>query len=392
MKREDGSGTGLRTGRAGAGARIHDQCSHATGRVQAGLARRAWRALPVLVALGLPAVSLAVVPLLVVLGHRVIKDMVLNQVKGQLIGSLAGMGCKGAHLAGLIAQASAAHGGLGGPRLPGGLPGGLGGAMKHGPAGAAGGLAGTMGGGAPGGAAGALGSGAGGTAGTVAGAVGEVAEGAAQAGRLGVGGKLGRSAGLLGGLLGKVARKARPSAPGSSGRPIGVPADVSGSAQLPDLAKGMEVMRQQHPGMAGSLTPEQSARADEVMGQMNEAMSHPLSRAETLEVFDELASLGVLTDSMRSEARECILLAGPGAEQAVGTSGAMLKAVVLPNLRTVKARLANLAPGEEDQLADGVVEGLHEASADDRKHFQEGLGAGFFPPSVVEKVRARLKQ
>ena len=380
--------------------KAHGACSHRARWAGGRPARGAWRTIPVLLVLGMPAASLAVVPLLVLLGHRVIKDMVLNQVKGQLIGSLAGMGCKGARLAGLIAEAGTTHGGPGGLKLPGGLagsmgrnaaagPGGLAGAMGGG---ARGGLTEAVAGGAPGGGAAARGIGDGIAAGAVRGAVEGGAEG--LAGKMSPGGKLG--GGIMGGILGKLAGKVKPPIPGPSlgHAPGGMPVMAAPEGTRPTLSQAMDEVRRQQPGTGtgASLTPEQSERADEAMGQMDEAMSHPLSRAETLEVFDELAGLGVLTDSMRTEARECILLAPPGSDQAVGTSGAMLKAVVLPNLRQVKARLANLAPEEEDQLAEGVVQALHESSGSDRKQFREGLGAGFFPPAVMEKVRARLKE
>jgi hypothetical protein len=36
-----------------------------------------------------------------------------------------------------------------------------------------------------------------------------------------------------------------------------------------------------------------------------------------------------------------------------------------------------------------MVDALNSASPADRKAFFDGLGAGFFPPAVVEQVRAR---
>ena len=78
-------------------------------------------------------------------------------------------------------------------------------------------------------------------------------------------------------------------------------------------------------------------------------------------------------------------------EEALGSTGSLMKAVLLPRLRETREKLSNLAPGEQDQLADGVEQALREASPADRKSFLEGLGAGFFPPGVVEKVRARVR-
>jgi hypothetical protein len=59
-------------------------------------------------------------------------------------------------------------------------------------------------------------------------------------------------------------------------------------------------------------------------------MVHPLSRAETLEVFDQLRGVGMLPDDMYSEARDCIMLADESASQSIGGTGAMFKSVVLP--------------------------------------------------------------
>ena len=142
----------------------------------------------------------------------------------------------------------------------------------------------------------------------------------------------------------------------------------------------------QMPGMS----PEQAAQMQQAMATMQEAMSQPLSRAETIGVFDELASLGLLTNEMRNEARDCIALAPPGSDDAIGTAGAMMKNMVLPALRDAKARLAVLTPAEQSQLADDMVAALREASPRDRKLFLDGLGAGFFPAPVVETVRAKM--
>jgi hypothetical protein len=122
---------------------------------------------------------------------------------------------------------------------------------------------------------------------------------------------------------------------------------------------------------------------------MQQTMAQPLSRAETLAVFDELADLGVLSPAMRAEARDCITLAPPGAN--VGMAGAMLKNMVVPQLRASRDMMASLSPEERLQLADEIVDGLKEASPEDRKAFQDGFGIGFFPPDVVERVKAKLR-
>jgi hypothetical protein len=248
-----------------------------------------------LLAAALPTAGAAVLPLLALVGKQVVQDMVMGAVKSHLIGSLAGMGCKGARLAGLIATASAAHG--------------------------AGGLRGL---------------------------------GAAAAGGM---------------------------SPGGATMPAGMPGGMAmGSGQ--DMSQMFAAM-----GGAG-MTPEQMARAQEAMALMQHAMEHPLTRPETLEVFAELEGLGLLTDAMHDEARDCILLAPPGSDRMLGQTGAIFKEVLLPQLRETKAKLSNLGPDEQDQLAQGIAEALREARPEDRKSFSEGLGLGFFPKAVVEKVGA----
>jgi hypothetical protein len=138
------------------------------------------------------------------------------------------------------------------------------------------------------------------------------------------------------------------------------------------------------------MTPEQQATMRQMVESMQGAMAKPLSREETKAVFDEMADLGLLTDSIRNEAKDCITYAAPGAGDSVGAAGAMLKNTVLPSVRQAKERMAAMAPGKQTQLADGIVEGLNSASAADRKAFLDGFGAGVFPAAVVEQVRARV--
>ena len=102
-----------------------------------------------------------------------------------------------------------------------------------------------------------------------------------------------------------------------------------------------------------------------------------------------MADLGLLSPAMRAEAHDCVTLAPPGAN--VGMAGAMLKNMVLPQLRTARETMANLTPEERTQLADEIVEGLNDASPEDRKAFQEGFGLGFFPPDVGERVKAKMR-
>jgi hypothetical protein len=140
-----------------------------------------------------------------------------------------------------------------------------------------------------------------------------------------------------------------------------------------------------------SMSPEQQAMVQNAMAQMQGAMSKPLSREETKAVFDELADIGMINDKMRSEAKDCIALAPPGAGDQVGAAGALLKNTVIPAARQAKERMAAASPEEQKQLADGMVEALNSASSEDRKAFFDGMGLGFFPAPVVEQVRARVK-
>jgi hypothetical protein len=127
------------------------------------------------------------------------------------------------------------------------------------------------------------------------------------------------------------------------------------------------------------------------MVQMQGAMAQPLSRTETAAVFDELAEIGLVNDKMRTEAKECIALAPPGSGDQLGAAGALMKNTVIPAARDAKERMAGASPEEQKQLADGMVEALNSASPADRKAFFDGLGLGFFPPAVVDQVRAQVK-
>jgi hypothetical protein len=182
------------------------------------------------------------------------------------------------------------------------------------------------------------------------------------------------------------------------GRSMGQATGVGSSGRMdlptmtPEAAGDMsQVLAAMQARYGGTMTPDQMARAQEAMRGIQRASEHPLTRPETLAVFDELKGLGVLTDSMHSEARDCILLAPAGSDTALGQSGAMIKEVVLPQLRDTRAKLANLGPEEQAQLAQGIADALREASPADRQAFQEGLGLGFFPPAVVEKARAAAR-
>lgn len=224
---------------------------------------------------------------LLALGKQIVQNAVFGSVKNELIGSLAGMGCKGAAVAGLAAAASA---------------------------GGATGAASAMG-----------------------------------------------------------------------------PRSGAGGMDPATMQKAMEMAQQQMAAQGRSLTPEQQAVMQKAMRQMQTASAQPLSPIETTAVFDELAELGLINDSLRKEANDCISSAPPGSADAVGSAGAMLRSTVLPAARHAKERMASLSPEEQKQLGDGIVEALNSASPADRKAFFDGMGAGFFPPAVIEQVRAQVK-
>lgn len=190
--------------------------------------------------------------------------------------------------------------------------------------------------------------------------------------------------GCKGATLAGLAAAAKADGAAVSTAPKGGPGAIDPAA----MQKAMEMMQQQV--AQGRISPEQVAMMQKAMAQMQSSLSQPLSREETAAVFDDLAELGLLTDSMRSEAKDCIA-AQSGSSDSIGVAGATLKNVVLPSARQAKERIAEATPEEQGQLADGIVEALNSASAADRKAFLDGFGIGFFPAPVVEQVRTRVK-
>lgn len=173
---------------------------------------------------------------------------------------------------------------------------------------------------------------------------------------------------------------------GPGGMTLGMGMGGAGAMDPAMMQKAMEMMQQQN----ARMSPEQMAMVQKAMGQMQGAMAQPLSREETKAVFDDMADMGLLTDKMRDEAKDCITYAAPGTGDSIGAAGAMIKNTVLPAARQAKERMAAATPEEQKQLADGMVEALNSASAADRKAFFDGMGAGFFPAPVVEQVRAQI--
>jgi len=216
------------------------------------------------------------------------------------------------------------------------------------------------------------------------------------------GGK-GGVAGMLGGALmpGGMAMPSALAMPSGMVMPPGMsmpsgpmPGLADGKATGGDLSPMMALMQQQLGARAGAMptmTPEQMAQINTSMAAMQQAMSQPLSRVETLAVFDELAELGVMTPAMQSELRDCVTLAPPSASAPLGMTGALMKNMMLPQLRTAREQMANLQPEEREQLANEIAQAMKDVSPEDRKAFQEGFGAGFFPPEVVTAVKAKLR-
>lgn len=271
-------------------------------------------------------------PLVAGFGKQLIKDMLIDGVKSQLMGTLAGSGCKGAAVASLLGGSpSRSFGSL--------LGGGAGGA-----------LAGGMG--LPAGAIVPLG----------AGPVTSADTGAAT----------------LRAATGAAAMPALP--PGLDPRTM----------NTPQMAALMQQMGSSVPAMP-AMSPEQVAHMNSALAAMQQAMAQPLSPAETKAVFDELGTLGVMTPAMQSEMNDCLALAPASASAGMGTSAALMKTMVLPQLRAAREQMANLTPEQREQMADEIAQAMRDAEPEDRKAFADGFGVGFFPPEVVDAVRAKLR-
>ena len=66
--------------------------------------------------------------------------------------------------------------------------------------------------------------------------------------------------------------------------------------------------------------------------------------------------------------------------------------MMLPQLRSARAnRWPTCNPRKREQLANEIAQAMKDLSPEDRKAFQEGFGAGFFPPDVVTAVKAKLR-
>ena len=290
----------------------------------------------------LPMRSEAVLPV-AMMGTEILKNIILGEAKDQMFGSLSNMGCKGSRLAGILATVDTSksfNAGMIPPGMSMGMPSGLPSEMPGG-----------MGGNASNGGMGMPGM--------------AMPNGAASMPGKGAGG----------------------STFGHSGMPTMTPeqAQAMMANGMPDMS-----MISQMSGMSPDMSPDQMQQMQQAMAGIQQAMSHPLSRKESLAVFDEMGNLGLMTKDQLSEVHDCIELAPTGSDASIGMAGAMFKNMLLPMLKDAKLKLSNLTPEEQTQLTDGMVDALNHASAKDRQAFLDGYGAGFYPAQVVERVRAKL--
>lgn len=278
-----------------------------------------------------PVPGAAIAPVLLILVKQAAQQMAQSMIKDAILGSLRGMGCKGMALANAL-EAMDLRGG-----------GGMGGAMA-------------LLGGVP-----KLPPGMG---------LPSMPGGAALPGLTGGAGLPGLPANVMAGMAGMG------GVPGMPGLPLGgMPADVA--ARMGSLMPGLGQMPA---GMAAD--PEQAA----MMARMMEALSRPLSPAETVATLDELADLGFLPKAVQAELKECMVFV-PASIAALGMGMGMLKPVV-PTLRKARDEMHALSPGEQDEIAAALAEEMKSMSGDERAALLDHLDAGFFPARVARGVRA----
>ena len=266
------------------------------------------------------------------LGKDVLKGVILGDLRSQLSGALDEMGCRGTALAGVTGTASP------GRTAAGGTP----------PVGVGGSAAGTPGG-------------------------------------------LPRPAGVPyagGNIMPKAAGSAESIAAARAAQPASARA---GGANIDPamLAMMMALMQPQADGVSPGSADQASGMKDAIAA-IEQAIARPLSRAETAAVFRELADLGIITPAMASEARDCVMQASPAAVEAAGIAASILTNVLIPRLAAAKTRLSNLSPEEQNAVVEAMIEELRNAPAADRSVFFDGYGRGFYPKTIVDRVRSRL--
>lgn len=139
----------------------------------------------------------------------------------------------------------------------------------------------------------------------------------------------------------------------------------------------------QLPGGIG-LDPEQAA----MMARMQQAMSQPLSPAETVAAIDELAELGFVPRAIQGDLKECMVLV-PASAQALGMGMGMMKPMI-PQLRQARAQLRALTPQEQDEVAEAMAQEVRPLPADQRAAFVEHVDSGFFPPRLAAAIKRRV--
>ena len=277
--------------------------------------------------LGTP--SLAVAPVIALLGKQLLQDMVMSTAKSMLMEQLTGLGCKGTALANAIGSFGSFKGGASG--LLGGMSGGA--AALSGMSGLPTGMPGMPG----------------------------------LPGLPGMGGIAGVTG--IGGMPGVSGISGMTGASGLSAM-SGLPPEIA--AQMARLMPG------------GGPDAGQSAE----IADLQKMMGAPLSPLETVRTIDEMGELGLLSAATSVELKECMLLL-PQTVPMMGMAMGMMKPM-LPQLRDARAEMQALSPLEQDELAAMLAQELDTMPTADRKRMLTELGSGLFPPRVVESLTRRF--
>ena len=259
------------------------------------LFRAALTALALTLALPAPP-SHALAPVIAMLGKKLLQDMLTSTLKGMLLDSLSGLGCKGTALANGISSL---------------------GTFK------------------------------------------------------------GAGAGVMSGMFAMPSIPAMPTMHGMPGV-LSTPGMPGMAGMPPEIAAMMSRMM---PG--GGLNAEQT----ELLADLKDSMGAPLSRQETLATIDEMGELGLLSQAMASELKECLLVL-PQSAQAMGMAMGMMKSM-LPQFREARDEMRGLSPLEQDELAATLAQQLDQAPEADRKRMLTELRGGLFPTRVVDALSKR---
>jgi hypothetical protein len=154
----------------------------------------------------------------------------------------------------------------------------------------------------------------------------------------------------------------------------------------PEMAARMGALM---PG-AGKLPAGLALDADQMamLASLQQAMTQPLSPADTLATIDEMSELGFLPKAMQSELKECMALI-PQAGPALGMGLGMLRPM-LPQPRQAREDLHALSPEDQDEIAAALAAELRALPKDQRDAALEHVGSGFFPKRIGDAVKAQL--